>query len=198
MKTFVLATAIVFGATTAMAGNFDANELVTTFKSGKMELSLGAVDGKLNTVSTSVTDIAAYNLGRFDASLDLGLTYGRLDETLGVAATYNVSTALSPLANLYGSAELAYIAPTAKLSDGDVFATPTLGASYKVTDSVTAFGEVSYTWNASNKWAKTGGALELGADIFVADKVSIAPSLVRTFDTGSDSTNLKLEATFRF
>ena len=198
MKNIVLATALVFAGTTAMAADFESNEFVVTAQSGQFELSLGTVDGDLNTVSTTAVGVAAYSMGRFDTSIDLGLTYGRLDDTLGVAATYNLSTAINPVLSVYGSAELAYVAPTADLGAGDVFATPTLGAAYTVTDGVTAFGEVSYGWNASEDWARQGGALEVGADFFVTEKITLTPSVVHTFDTASDATNLKLEAALRF
>ena len=200
MKTIILSTAFAFVAGAAMAADTDwnATQFATTFQSGQFELSLGTVDGELNTVSTTATDLVAYNLGIFDTSLNVGLTYGRLDETLAVSAKYGLSVALNPVANVYGSSKLAYVTPTADLGEGKVYTTPTIGASYTVIDGVTTFAEVSYDWNVSDDWERLGGALQVGADFFVAESVTLTPSVVRTFDTGADATNLKVEAALRF
>jgi hypothetical protein len=197
MKKILLATAVVFAGTAAMAGNFDANEVNTTVNSGVLSFSLGTVGGELSTVETSAT-VASYALGRFDTTTEVGLTYGRLSDTLDLSVAYNLSTALNPSLTAYGTAEVSYVAPTADLGAGDAFFGPTVGLTYVASDKVDIFGEVSYAWNMSNSWASQGGAVEVGVDYSLTEQVSVTPSLVRTFNTGADETNAKLGLTFNF
>jgi opacity protein-like surface antigen len=198
MKKVMIATAaLAVMATSAFAADFEANEFVVTAQSGALELSLGTVDGKLDSVATTGT-FANYKLGRFETSVDASLTYGRLSDTLGLEVEYNMSTALNDKVGVYGSAAVAYVAPTADLGAGDVFVAPTLGATYAVSETFGAFADVTYGWNASNDWTGTGGAVEVGVNYDVAQNVTLTPSLVRTFDTGADATNLKLEVGLSF
>jgi opacity protein-like surface antigen len=198
MKTFMITTAaIAVLSTSALAADFDSNEFVVTAQSGGLELSLGTVDGDLSSVSTTGT-FANYALGRFETSVDATLTYGRLDNTLGLELGYNMSTDLNDKVGVYGSAAVAYVAPTADLGAGDVFVAPTLGATYAVSETFGAFADVTYDWNASNDWTGTGGAVEVGVNYAVAQNVTLTPSLVRTFDTAVNETNLKLEVGFSF
>lgn len=197
MKTLMLTTALVLASTAAFAGDFDSNEVVLSAKSGGLKFSLGSVDGNLTSVSTTGT-FANYQLGRFDSSADLSVTYGRADETLGAELAYNLSTDLNESLSLYGTAAVAYTAPTADLGDGVVTVAPTVGAAYSVTESLSVFSDVTYAWDATNDWAEQGGSLAIGADYAVSETVSIAPSVIRTFNTGADATNMKVEATLRF
>ena len=197
MKTLMLSTALVLAVSVAFAADFDANEVVVSAQSGGLEFSLGTVDGELNSVATTAT-FANYQLGRFDTSVDATVSYGRLDETLGVELEYNLSTDLNAQVELYGTAAVAYTAPTSDLGNGEVSVAPTLGAAYSINETLSAFGDVTYSWNVSNEWAREGGAVEVGVDYQVAQNVDITPSLVRTFDTGADTTNMKLELGLRF
>ena len=188
----LLATAAV-AQTAPAVEDFDANEFIATAKSGNLEFSLGTVDGELSTVKTGAY-VAAWTLGAdIDTNVYTALTYDRLDETLAASAELNVQKALNQLFAVYGSAELSYVAPTADLDAGDTFVTPTVGAKYTFADGADVFAEVAYDWNVSNDWAQAGGAAEVGVDYFVTDRIAITPSLVRTFDTDTDATNLKVE-----
>lgn len=197
MKTLMLTTALVLASTAAFAGDFDSNEVVLSAKSGGLKFSLGSVDGNLTSVSTTGT-FANYQLGRFDSSADLSVTYGRADETLGAELAYNLSTDLNESLSLYGTAAVAYTAPTADLGDGNVTVAPTVGAAYSLTESLSVFSDVTYAWDATNDWTEQGGSLAIGADYAVSETVSIAPSVIRTFNTSADATNMKVEATLRF
>jgi opacity protein-like surface antigen len=198
MKKVMIATAaLAVMATSAFAADFDANEFVVTAQSGGLELSLGTVEGELNTVSTTGT-FANYQLGRFDTSVDATLTYGRLSDTLGVELGYNLETAMTDTVGVYGTVAVAYVAPTTDLNGGDVFVAPTLGVSYTVSETFDAFADVTYAWDASNDWTGVGGAIEVGVNYEVAQNVTLTPSVVRTFDTATDATNLKLEVGFSF
>jgi outer membrane protein W len=197
MKTFMITTAVASVlATATLAEDFKSNEVILSAKSGNLELSLGTVEGKLNTVSTTA-NFANYKLGRFDTSVDATVAY-MLNDTLGLELEYNLATALNDKVGVYGSAAVGYIAPTSSLSDGDVFAGPTVGATYTVTDKLDTFAEVAYAWNVSDDWSRTGGALEVGVDYAMTKDVHVTPSLVRTFDSVDNSTNLKLEVGMSF
>jgi hypothetical protein len=195
----ILSTVATFFAAASMttAKDFNDTEVVTTLRSGALEFSVGTVDGQLNTITTGAT-VASYTLGRFDTDTVVSLTYGRFADTFDFTLEYNVSTIIAPQWTAYGTAAVSYVTPTIDLSAGDVYVAPTLGVSYAVTDRLSVFTDVTYTWNVSNDWAATGGALELGVIYAVTDRVSVTPSLIRTFDTGMDSTNAKLEVALSF
>jgi hypothetical protein len=198
MKTLMIATAFVASlATASFADDFKANEFIVTAQSGNLELSLGTVDGQLSTIETGAT-IAQYTLGRFDTGVYTSIAYGRLDDTLALNLEYNLSTALTNDLTAYGTAAVSYVTATGDLGGGDVFVAPTVGLEYAVNGRVGVFGDVTYAWNASDSWTRTGGAVELGATFALTDIATITPSVVRTFDTGADATNLKLEVGFRF
>jgi opacity protein-like surface antigen len=198
MKTFMItAVAAALMSTAAIAEDFSATEFVTTARSGALEFSIGTVDGDVSTFTTGAT-VAEYTLGRFETNVYTSLTYGRLTDTLDLTLEYNAQTALNDRWTAYGTAALSYVTPTGDLGAGDVFVAPTLGVSYAANDKLDVFGDVTYAWNASNNWNRTGGAFEIGVDYAINERVSVTPSLVRTFDTAADATNFKLEVGFRF
>lgn len=197
MKTIMLTTALVLASTAAFAGDFDANEVVLSAQSGGLKFALGTVEGDLTSVATTA-NFANYQLGIFESSADATVTYGRVTDTLSAKLAYNLSTDLNDATSLYGTAAVAYTAPTADLTDGDVTVAPTVGVSYAATESLSVFGDVTYTWNATNDWDAEGGSFAVGADYAVSETVSVTPSVIRSFNTGADATNLKLEATLRF
>ncbi len=198
MKTLMITSVFVaLTSTTVMAADFAATEFVTTARSGALEFSIGTVDGKTSTFTTGAT-VAEYTLGRFETNVYTSLSYGRLTDTLDLTLEYNAQTALDSRWTVYGTAAVSYVTPTGNLGAGDIFVAPTLGAFYTVTDRLGLFGDVAYTWNTSNNWARSGGAVEVGLDYSLNDRVAITPSLVRTFNTGADATNFKLEVGFSF
>lgn len=199
MKKILLATALTASvfASAAMAADFEATGLTTTFNSGILSFSLGSVDGELTSVKTGA-NVAAYSLGRFDTTTDVSLSYGRLSDTFDLSVDYNVETAVNPSLTVYGTAGVSYVTPTSDLDGGDAYFDPTLGASYAAAKNVDVFADVSYSWNMSNDWSREGGELTVGVDYFASEQVTLTPSLVRTFDTGADATNLNLEVAFNF
>jgi hypothetical protein len=199
MKNLMITTALFATVSTAaIAEDFKANQYVTTFTSGSLEFSLGAVETDLTTVTTTAVGVATYSFGAVDTSLDLSFGYDLDEDAVTTAATLNASTAPTPLLTVYGSAELAYVADTGALSDGEVFVSPTVGTAYAVSDSAAVFAEVGYAWNASDNWVADGGEVEVGVDFAASEAFTISPSLVRTFDTTDNATNFKVEATLRF
>jgi len=199
MKNFMITTALFATlSTTAVAADFEANQYVTTFSSGMLEFSLGAVETDLTSATATAVGVATYSFGKVDTSVDLSFGYDFAEDEVATAATLNAVTSVNPLLSVYGSAEVAYVAASDDLSNGDVLVSPTVGAAYAVSDRADVFAEVGYAWNASENWTREGGEVEVGLDFAVNDAFTVSPSLVRSFDTTEDATNFKLEATLRF
>jgi opacity protein-like surface antigen len=198
MKTFMTTTAIaLFIASTAAAQDFKATEYRSTFASGALQFSLGTVEGELETIATGAT-VANYSIGALENFVYTELEYNRAVSTLALTLEYGVFAELDSRFAAYGTAAVSYITPTASLGSGDFYVAPTLGVSYAALDNLSIFGDVTYTWNASNSWAREGGAVEVGVAYSLTDNFSVIPSLVRTFDTGANTTNVKIETVFRF
>lgn len=199
MKTLFTTTAAaaLLMASVASAENFKETQFRTVLQAGNMEFSMGTVQGELDTIETRFS-VARYTLGNFDNEVMLGVGYGRLTDTLAFTMDYNVETSFDERFGAYGIMSLAYVTPTGALDAGDLFVTPTLGLSYALTPEASVYGDVSYTWVATNAWAQDGGAVELGLVYDLTDSFSMNPAIVRTFNTESDRTNFKLELTYRF
>jgi hypothetical protein len=73
-----------------------------------------------------------------------------------------------------------------------------VGANYVVAEKLSVFTEVSYDFNASQDWTQQGGEATLGLDYAVNDSLSVRPSIVRSFDTGADETNLNVALALSF
>ena len=50
----------------------------------------------------------------------------------------------------------------------------------------------------SDDFSEVGGEVELGANIALADNITLNPALVRTFDTAEDTTQLHVGLAFNF
>lgn len=195
--TIFTALTAVFLASTAVAQDFQANEYNLTAQSGVLSFSAGIVDDDLATFEAGAL-VNTHQLGMFTGAIYTYGEYNRVTDELGFGVDYSLAT--QPVENLtiYGIAGLEYVSPANDLSGGDFFVTPTLGTSYAFTSSFSAFGEVGYTWNASNSWSQNGGLVEVGVVYDVTDNVSVMPSLTRTFDTGADATNFSMEVVLSF
>lgn len=195
MKTILLATAFVLGAGAAMAADFDNNTVDLVLERDNLTFGIGSTNGEATDLSVGVA-VLPHSLMGADADLTLGAEYGIQSEDFTLSAAYGVSKHFNQL-NVYGSAEAAYtIASGADAGAWEV--TPTVGAAYHVNDKLTAFSEVSYSWDASNDWTANGGSVELGARYAINDDIALTPSVVRSFDTGADETNLGLSVGLRF
>lgn len=185
-------------STAAFADDFDNTVMSVTAQSGALAFKLegNQADGYTNMEVRG--EVLTYSMGEnIDSTLDLFVGHNRIADQMTAGAEYTVVYAPNAW-NVYGSAELAYTAATNDLSNGDIFVTPTAGVSYVFAEKLTAFGEVSYSWNASDSWAKQGGALEAGVDYAITPTWYVTPSVVRTFDTGSDDTQLHIGTRFVF
>lgn len=201
MKLTILAIATSLTvATSAAAGDFDNTTASVNAEWDRFEFELnGSTDGGYDSVKLGA-EVLSYNLGeKTTSTLDVYLKHYDVDVALaatdevGLGAEYTVTYAPSAL-SLYGSADLEY------RTEADVFRlTPTVGTAYEVSKVTTVWGEVGYTWDVTNDWAREGGKLEVGADFAVADNVALSPSVVHRFDAGAnDGTQLNLGLNLKF
>lgn len=195
MKTLMLSAALVVGATAAFAADFDNNAVNLTLERDNMTFGLETTAGEATALTFGVA-VLPHSVAGADADLTLGVDYGIVTEDFTLSAAYGLSKTYGQV-NVYGSTEAAYTIASGE-SDGNWEATPTLGAAYIVNDQLNVYSEVSYTWDASNDWAREGGSVELGARYELTADLSVTPSLVRSFDTGADETNLNLEVGVSF
>jgi hypothetical protein len=196
MKTFMLTSALALSlSNAAVASDFDNNGLNLVLERGNLTFELDTVAGEATALSFGVAVLPHTVLGA-DADLTLGVEYAIQDEDFALTAAYGLSKQYGQV-SVYGELEAAYnIASGGNKGNWD--ATPTVGATYTVNDKLSTFGEVSYTWNASDNWSGQGGAVEIGARYALTDDLALTPSLVRTFETGADATNFNIEVAFRF
>lgn len=191
MKTTIFATitALTISAGAASADNFDNTGASVTAEFGRYDLTVkgAAADG--------FTELS-FGANIIDG-LDMSVTDYHSNDAYGIGLDYTVTTAVNGF-TVWAVAELEYIAPETSLGNGDFFVTPTVGASYPITGVVTAWGEVDYTWNASESFAKAGGVAEVGVDFALADNVTFTPSIARSFDSAVNETQANLNLTFSF
>lgn len=191
MKTTIFAIVAALGLTAgaASADNFDNTGASVTAEFGRYDLTVkGAAADGFTELSFGANIVGG---------LDMSVTDYHSADAYGIGVDYTMTTDVSGF-TVWGVAELEYIAPETSLGNGDFFATPTVGASYALTEAVTAWGEVGYTWNASASFAKAGGVAEVGADFALADNVTFTPSIVRSFDSAVNETQANLNLTFSF
>ena len=195
MKTLMLSTALVLATTAAFAADFDNNSVDLVLERDNLTFGVSTTAGEATDLSVAVT-VLPYEVLGADADLTLGAEYGIQSEDVTLSATYGLSKHYGQV-NVYGSFEAAYTIESGA-DEGTWDATPTAGVAYRVNDQLTAFTDVDYTWDASNDWTTDGGSVELGARYAISDDVALTPSLVRTFDTEADETNLNLKVALRF
>jgi len=198
MKTTIATIALMFGtATSAMANDFDNATFGLTVNSGMMDFTVDANQNALTDFEVGVTGLV-HSLGSADAEVRAALNYNLDADTIGLRGEYNLAMAVADQTVAYGTVGLEYTTANNNLSNGDFSFDPSVGVTYTLNDQISVFGEVGYTWNISNDWSRTGGYLEVGVPVTVASKVTLTPSLVRTFDDGLESTNAKLSLNLTF
>jgi opacity protein-like surface antigen len=204
MKKLLKRLAIIAGLATASAGavaaqDFDRNITAITLNSG--DLSFG-IEGEKNKLSRIETEFRAYTFkfnDRVTTDLVLGAAYNRTIDSVEIGVKANTNYTINENWDLYGNAGLKYVAATVDTSRGEWVVTPTLGTQYLFGGhDVKAFAEVSYDWVASQDWQRAGGTAEVGVEFGIANNVALRPSLVRTFDTKADATNLRAEIVLNF
>ena len=197
MKTFMITSvlAALSLSTAVSAAEFGDTGASVVLERNNMTLGVASVAGEATSLSFGVAVLPHGALGA-DADMTLGLGYGIITEDLTFSAAYGLSKHYDKL-NVYGNVEAAYTVASGE-ANGDWDVTPTVGTAYRVNDKLAVFGEASYSWDVSNDWNSTGGALEVGTRYALSDDIAFTPSIVRTFDTGADATNLNVEVALRF
>lgn len=192
----------IFAATAAIALAFGSNAVANDFNA--IEISLSASHGIFNF---EIEGTANTGVNRVRAGAEV-LSFGvadNLNSTVGVFAGYRRGTdefsvgtvtgltyTLSPF-DLYANGEVEYFTRSQTFE-----VTPTVGASYSVNDTITVFGEVGYTWNASNSWSREGGVAELGVNFAIADNVTLTPSIRHRFDAAGVANNTQAHVGIAF
>lgn len=196
MKSVLMAAAAaaVLG-TAAVADDFDNTAATLELYRNNVAYSLGTVAGEATTLGVDVAIIPHEVLGA-TADLTLGAEYGIVSEELTFSAAYGVSKQFNAV-TAYGQMGAAYTVASGS-ADGVWVATPLVGASYTFNDRLSAFGEVSYSWDASNDWTTQGGMAEIGAVYNIQSGLYVQPSVTRSFDTAADETNVALKVGLAF
>jgi hypothetical protein len=199
MKKLVLgAIAALFIGTAATAEDFNNTEAFVTVEVDRFEFTTNADQKDGLTSLEAGVEVLSYNLSDdVTASLDIFGRYYKGSETGTLAARYSMAYYMNDLA-LYGSAEAEWVVTTNSSFDNDVFVNPEIGLAYALSDTVSAFGDVEYTWNATDSFSRAGGEVELGIDWMVASNVTFTPSVVHYFDTTNDRTEAQVGVTFNF
>lgn len=196
MKSVLLAAAAVAVlGTAAVADDFDNNAVTLELYRDNVTFSLDTVAGEATALGVDVAILPHEVLGA-TADVTLGAEYGIVTEDLTFSATYGLSKEFDAV-TAYGELEAAYTVASGS-TDGVWVATPLVGASYAFNKKVSAYGEVSYAWDATNDWAREGGLVEVGAVYNVQDGLYVQPSLTRSFDTAADETNVGLKLGLAF
>jgi len=205
MKTMILAAVAAFGLSgAALAEDFTDTAVTTTATYDIYEFSItGSINDEFalseDFALSASADVLDHTVGMWDANVELTLGYANVagEDLVGVAATYELATTVDAFTSTV-ELEASYIALADDMGNGETFVTPTLGLVYAATDTLDLFGEVSYTWQASDEFAPLGGAMEAGVIVALSETVDVAGSVIRTFDTGFETTQAAVEVTFNF
>lgn len=197
MKNIMLMTATISTlATASMADNFDNNVYTATVETGAAEIQFGFADEALATFEGGITAVT-YELGTAQSVVQAAFAYDFDTDEISILGSHT-TTAYAANFSVYGTSELEYRTPETDLSDGDFYVNPSVGADYAFNNTVSVFGEVGYSWNASDDWAKQGGYVEVGMPIDTSYNIVFTPSVFRGFDDGLDETNLNIDMTLNF
>jgi hypothetical protein len=197
MKTILTTTAVLALMTSvALADNFDNNTFKLSVNSGMLDFNTTADKSGISTFQLGVTGFE-YKLGQVDAALRGAFTYNLGTNAIGLRGEYLVNWATTKAA-VYGTAALEYVTYNTNLADGNFLFDPSVGVQYQLTERVSVFGEVGYTWNLSNDFSSLGGYVELGLPVTLNKAVTVTPSVVRGLGDGLEETNLSLSVAFSF
>lgn len=189
---YTLAMLMLFSTNSATAQNFTNNLVAVSIVSGNLDTAIEANALGITDLSFGYTTLH-HNIGSANGSvrLALGTTGTSLNNVYG-EARYNLSADLARAFQLYGGTSLRY-------QVGGTWAVqPHVGLSYDVAANLSIFTEVQNTWTFTNAFASAGGEVKLGVDYKLTDSFTLTPAIVRSFNTGADATNFRLEAKARF
>jgi outer membrane receptor protein involved in Fe transport len=199
MKKLLLTASAIFGltASVAVAEDFENTSFETVVYADNLQFSLsGDNNDGVNAASAGIT-FMPYQLGTVNANLYAELEYGFLTDEFTVTGEYQMYRTFA-FGEVYGAAAVNYVAHEDDLSDGEWAFSPYAGVTYGLTDNISAFTEVGYSWNMSQDWDQVGGYGEVGVDFAISENITLTPSVVKTFDTVDDSTQMNLTMAFQF
>jgi hypothetical protein len=199
MKLFVISA---LAASLTIAAPVTANETLKDTTLSVTAIS-GALDFTLEGNRDGATDLEV-GLSAFDHSygpVDAGLRFALATDLNGANSVsarieYALGTEVAG-GSAYGIAAVQYDTDT-KLDSGTVLFDPTVGASYGLTDRISVFAEVGYTWELNQGKRDLGGSIEAGVPFAVTDQLYLTPSVARTFRTDDNTTSANLNLTFQF
>lgn len=206
MKKLVLAALAAFGiATTASADAFDTNLLKTTLVTDNLQFSLeGSVGSGFDTIGDAwVFEAGGYffehEVGTFDG---VAYFYGQFGDVgnneFGALGAKYILVQDFDVAAVELSAAADYVMFD-DFGNGDFLITPRARVGGEVTDTVGLFGELDYSWNASNDFNSLGGYVEGGVGLGLTNSTDLLMSVVQPFDTGlEDDTFARVELVFEF
>jgi hypothetical protein len=198
MKTFLTTTAVAMTlATASFAADFQNNTADVVITSGVLDFAVSADSAGITDLEVGATGFK-HSLGVFDADIRAEVSYNLPADTIGLRAEYNLQWLAAQRTAVYGTAAVQYTTTDTDLGNGDFYFEPSIGVAHSLNDRVGVFGEVGYTWDISNDWARNGGYVEIGAPIAITDSVSLVPSIVRGFDDGVNQTNVNLSVQLSF
>jgi opacity protein-like surface antigen len=196
------AVAAMFVAGAAMANDFTRTEAFVDVNIGKFSFGVEGRDGQGFSQLEFDYEVFNYAIGsNGDSALDLGITYYDLGETVTLDATYEAVFSTGPNVDLYGSAEVNYIASSqVPAIEGDWFVTPELGIEVFASDVVSVFADVEYGFNVTNSARDEGGNVEFGVNWVVADNITVTPSMLYYYDRQftTDRTEARVGLTLEF
>jgi hypothetical protein len=188
MKTFMMTLAAIATllVTPAIADNFNNTTADLTLVSGALDVEVGANNDGLADIQVGVT------VSDFHIAVGTDIVES---DNLYVRGEYTRSATLIDSVDVYGTAAIKY-ASTVDFSSGVWSIDPTVGVSHEIADMVSVYGEVGYTWDASNDFNGLGGVVEVGTPFTLTSGTTVTPSV--TYSTESKNVDLNVNATYRF
>jgi len=200
MIAMITSLALTTGSAFAQSSteNFDNTVASVTVEFGRYNLEVVGTENIGYTSATVGAELLTYVLtDSVTSTVGVYAEHLRSAETVGLGLDYTVTYNADAM-SLYGVLNAEYVVAEGTIKNGDFFTTPIIGVEYQVSEVFTGFGEVTYSWNMSNDFARNGGSVKLGLDMALADKLTVTPAIVRSFDDSIDTTQAHIGVAFRF
>jgi len=197
VATLTTALSVASASAQSIEDTLQDTTVSVTAMSGPLDFS---IEGTRDGATELEVGISAFGHSFAGVDADLRFALGTdLDtaDTLYARAEYNVATEVLGALTSYGVAAVQYDTNT-ELKDGTWTFDPTAGAVYGITDAVSVFAEVNYTWELNKASRDLGGSFEVGMPFAVTDQLQVTPSIARSFNTANEVTSAHLNLAFQF
>lgn len=199
MKTLIIAAVAALGiASTAIAGGSVRPEprpaVIVEPADNGVELSFELTVSDLRS-DTDFGDVWSFRAGATVLTYELGPgistleLFGELGEVRGDEyAVLGAEYAWAVAANrttVQLAGEVAYVMID-DFDNGFFAVTPSALVSHDLGRGVDLYGEVGYSWDATNDWTRVGGYAEIGLDVEVNEAFSVRGAVIQPFDTADD------------